>query len=411
MNAERDVTIDSLGAAGDGIAHDSAGAHYVPFALPGETVRVRTTDKRRFELVGVLAASPHRIAPFCPHAGRCGGCRLQHADAATYGAFKRGLVEAALRRAAVPMPGDLSLIDAHGAGRRRIFLHVLRLGRAYGAGFMAVGSHRLEPIESCPAAAEALRPAPAIARAIGEALKARKPFDVQVTATDTGLDIDLRGVRATDPLVLSDLADVARGHDVARLTIDGDPVAVLREPVVSMGRARVALPPASFLQATAAGEEALAARVTAGLASSSRVADLFCGVGPFALRLAETAAVTAWDAARPAVAALDQAHRRTSGLKPLVATARDLFRHPVTAVELKSFDGAVFDPPRQGAEAQAHELARSPLSRVVAVSCDPQTFARDAAILVAQGFVLDDVVAVDQFKWTSHVEIVARFTR
>ena len=148
-----------------------------------------------------------------------------------------------------------------------------------------------------------------------------------------------------------------------------------------IGRARVTLPPGSFLQATAAGEQTLARLVEDHIGDAKLVADLFCGVGPFALRLAERARIMAFDADAGAIAALKQATNMTSGLKPIEAETRDLFRRPLVAQELKRVDALVFDPPRQGAEAQARELAKSTVATVVAVSCNPATFARDARLL------------------------------
>jgi 23S rRNA (uracil1939-C5)-methyltransferase len=178
-----------------------------------------------------------------------------------------------------------------------------------------------------------------------------------------------------------------------------------------MGRARVVLPPGSFLQATAAGEAVLGRWVELHTGGAKAIADLFCGLGPFALRLAEPARLSAFDSDDAAIAALNQAARATSGLKPLQAQARDLFRRPLVAPEFKGFDAVVFDPPRQGAEAQARELAKSAVPVVVAVSCNPATFARDACLLTDGGYRLSHVTPVDQFRHSAHVEIVARFRR
>jgi 23S rRNA (uracil1939-C5)-methyltransferase len=177
-----------------------------------------------------------------------------------------------------------------------------------------------------------------------------------------------------------------------------------------MGRAVVPLPPGAFLQATGAGEEALAQLVTAHVGDAKSVADLFCGVGPFALRLAERAKVTAADSDEGAVAALREA-AKAPGLKPIVGEKRDLFRRPMLAQEFARIDAVIFDPPRQGAEAQARTLAASKVPVVVAVSCNPATFARDVKILLDGGYRLTAVTPVDQFRYSAHVEIVARLVR
>jgi 23S rRNA (uracil1939-C5)-methyltransferase len=210
---------------------------------------------------------------------------------------------------------------------------------------------------------------------------------------------------------MASLARLAQSHKLARLTRHGELVAQRSPPTIVVSGARVTLPPGSFLQATAAGEAALAALVADHVGSAKTVADLFCGVGPFALRLAERARIAAFDADAGAIAALRQAANMTSGLKPIEAEVRDLFRRPLAAPELKRFAAVVFDPPRQGAEAQARELAKSAAPLVVAVSCNAATLARDLRILVDGGYRLDAVTPVDQFRHSAHVEIVAKLER
>jgi 23S rRNA (uracil1939-C5)-methyltransferase len=267
-------------------------------------------------------------------------------------------------------------------------------------------------IDRCPILAKGLDGAIEAAWTIAEVLtSAGKPLDIQTTATAAGLDIDVRGSGALTASLAGALAGAAQKHDLARLTRHGELVARHRLPTLRMGRAVVPLPPAAFLQATAEGEATLARLVLAACEGAANVADLFAGVGPFALRLAERARVTAVDADAAALAALARAAATTAGLKPIVAERRDLFKRPLTAAELKNFDAVVFDPPRQGAQAQARELAASNVPVVVAVSCNPGTFARDAAELVRGGYRLDDVTPVDQFRYAAHVEIVARLAR
>jgi 23S rRNA (uracil1939-C5)-methyltransferase len=232
-----------------------------------------------------------------------------------------------------------------------------------------------------------------------------------VTATDAGLDVDVRGSGPLTAAAMTALARVADRRNLARLTRHGEIVAQRVLPTVGIGRAQLVLPPGAFLQATAAGEANLARLVEAYCAGASSVADLFCGVGPFGLRLAERARVTAADNNADAIMALRRAAAGTHGLKPVAAQVRDLFRSPFVPAELKQFDAVVFDPPRQGAEAQARELAASIVPVVVAVSCSPTTFARDARILVDGGYRLVRVTPVDQFLYSAHVEVVACFKR
>ncbi|MDR3475628.1 MAG: RNA methyltransferase [Devosia sp.] len=393
------ASILTLGQRGEGIAEIDGKRVFVPLTLPGETVDI-VVEGERGTLEHVLAPSPHRIAPFCPHFGVCGGCQLQHLDAETYTAFKHGLVETALSHAGIATPVD-PLVDARGNGRRRATLHA----RREGAGFMAFHSHDLHPLDLCPILVPALATAPAIARAVYGAVG---DCDVAITSTLTGLDVAVRPDRKARVERLTPLAQL---HAVARLSLDGEPVIQAQAPVIRMGQALVEIPPASFLQATEAAETALAGLVVAALSTATTVADLFCGVGPFALRLAERTKIYAADSDRGAIAALAKAHRNTRGLKAITAERRDLFREPLTAIELNRFDGLVFDPPRAGAEAQAREIARSKVKTVVAVSCEPKTFARDARLLIEGGYRLERVTPVDQFAWSTHVELVGVFRR
>jgi 23S rRNA (uracil1939-C5)-methyltransferase len=408
------LQIVRLGRRGDGIADTPAGPIYVPYVLPGETAEVDTwpghPDRRR--LVRVEAASPERIAPICPHFGTCGGCALQHWEATRYRDWKRGLVVEALAWAGLDVPVD-DLIDAHGEGRRRAVFHARRGQRdVLEVGFAALRTHQLVTIDRCPVLAPSLDGAVAAAWALAEALEpARKPLDIQVTASETGLDVDVRGSGPLPAVRIAELAQVAERLKLARLTRHGELIAQRANPTLAIGRARVALPPGCFLQATAAGEAALARLVAEGCGDAERIADLFAGVGPFALRLAERARVTAIDSDDAAIAALKRAADTTAGLKPVLTEARDLFRRPLVAIELKRHDCVLFDPPRQGAEAQARALAASAVPLVVAVSCDPATFARDARILVDGGYRLTRATPVDQFRYSFHVELVARFER
>ncbi len=408
------LIIARLAHRGDGIADTPAGPLFVAYTLPGETVTVELAPGQpdRRNLLTVENASPERIAPVCPHFGACGGCAMQHWQTDRYREWKRGLVVTALAQAGIDAPVD-ALIDAHGEGRRRATFHARRgdSGRPE-VGFSAARTHDLIPIDACPVLAPSLGGALLAARAIAEALASQgKPLDIQATATEGGLDIDVRGSGELNSARTAGLARVAQSHRLARLTRHGELVAQNTPPAMTMGRATVTLPPGGFLQATTAGEAALAELVLAHTGKAKSVADLFCGVGPFALRLAERARVAAFDLDAAAVGALQQAAKGVSGLKPVEATARDLFRRPLVAQELVPFDAVVFDPPRQGAQVQAAELARSKVPLLIAVSCSAATLARDAKLLLDGGYRLKRVTPVDQFRYSPHVEIVARFER
>ncbi len=405
--------IDHVGHRGDGVALVAGEAIYVPYALGGETVEVAEVhghpDRRR--LLSVEAPSPERIAPFCPHFGVCGGCAIQHWQAERYRAWKHALVVETLGHAKLDCE-VAPLFDAHGKGRRRITLHA-RIGthEVLKVGYAAASTHDIIPIDHCPILDPALDGALDAAWALAEPLVATgKPLDIQITATDNGLDVDIRGSGPLQPKMIASLSRLAEQHRLARLTRHGELVLMRAQPAIAMGKATVTLPPGSFLQATAAGEETLAALVKEYCGRARHIADLFCGVGPFALRLAERARIAAFDADAPSVAALDKA-AHAPGLKPVKAETRDLFRRPLVPQELRDYDAVVFDPPRQGAQAQAERLAASQVPLVVAVSCNAATFARDARILVDGGYRLDVVTPVDQFRHTPHVELVARFRK
>lgn len=404
------LVIQRMGHRGDGVAETAEGPVYIPYVLPGETIEAERKGDRA-EAVSIVEPSPDRIEPICPHFGTCGGCAVQHWSEEKYRAWKRDLVSSALAQFGIEaMVGEM--IDAHGEGRRRAVLHAKRGGRnVLVVGFTGRRSHIVVPIDQCPIFAPALERSLAIAWKLAEPLQpGGKPLDLHFTATDSGLDVDIRGSGPLSPDVMAALASVAREEQLARVTRHGELVVQLVEPTLKVGKATVVPPPGVFLQPTAAGEEALATLVREAAGNARRIADLFCGIGTFALRLAESAQVLAVDSDEAAMAALTKA-KGAPGLRPIETLKRDLFRSPLTAGELVPCKIVVLDPPRQGAEAQVRELAISGASRIVYVSCSPATFARDARILIDGGFTLSRVVPVDQFRYSAHVELVGVFDR
>jgi 23S rRNA (uracil1939-C5)-methyltransferase len=407
------LVIDHVGHRGDGVAFANGETVYVPYTLPRESVEVAPVhghpDRRR--LLAVERASEARITPFCPHFGVCGGCAIQHWDAESYRAWKRDIVVETLAQAKLDC--DVSpLIDAHGLGRRRMTLHA-RIGTGVlKVGFAAANSHDIVPIDRCPILDPGLNGAIETGWALAESLTGiGKPLDIQITATEGGLDVDVRGSGPLQPAKIATLSRIAEQHRLARLTRHGELVLMRTPPTIAIGTAKVTLPPGSFLQATVAGEETLVALVSGHCQRAKHIADLFCGVGPFALRLATKSRVSAFDSDVGAVTALQKAATSTAGLKPVKAETRDLFRRPLMPQELRDYDAVVFDPPRQGAQAQATQLAASKVPVVIAVSCNAATFARDAKILTDGGYNIEGVTPVDQFRHTPHVELVATFVR
>jgi len=404
------LTVARLGQRGDGVADTDDGQVFVPYALPGETVRV-VRDGERGQLVEIIAPASSRIAAICPLFTRCGGCAAQHMEEGLYRAWKRQQLVTALERAGIEAPVG-EVVDAHGEGRRRVTFHARREGLGMMVGFMAARTHDLVAVEACPVLSPALARAPAAAQLVANRLGgSNKPLDIQITASDAGLDVDIRGHGpAGDKLRLS-LTEAAERLDLARLSMHGEIVVERRPPQQRMGKAMVAPAPGGFLQATVTGEETIAALVLAALPKGKRAADLFSGCGPIAFRLAERMQVHAVESDKAAMLALTRAASMTQGLKPIATETRDLFRRPLLEHELKPFDAVVLDPPRAGAEAQIRRLAASSVGTVIYVSCDVGSFSRDAAILIAGGYALEGVTPVDQFRYSAHIELVAVFRR
>jgi 23S rRNA (uracil1939-C5)-methyltransferase len=394
--------VERLGQKGDGLVRAGDIQLHVPKVLAGEDI-----DLEMGKLTRIITSSPERVDAFCKHYDRCGGCKFQHWAEAPYQNWKRNLLIEAL--VAQNITTDVAaLVDAHGEGRRRVSLHVREIDGVWHAGFMEQKSHALIALDHCPVLVPALKHVTQLAAAFGPSLGT---CDVAVTAADNGLDVAIKAERQIVLRRLGALSDIVKSFNILRLSLNGDIHTALATPMVNIGKALVPLPATSFLQATAAGENAIAKLVLDGVKSAKHVADLFCGVGPFALRMAEKAKVYAADSDKPAMAGLKLAVRNTQGLKPVDVQPRDLMREPLTPHEMKSFDAVVLDPPRAGAEAQAKQLAKSQVKRVVLVSCDVANFARDAAILTKGGYSLKTVTPVDQFKWTGHLEMVGVFTK
>ncbi|RAK61381.1 RNA methyltransferase [Phenylobacterium hankyongense] len=408
-----EVAIEAMGGEGDGMA---PGPVFAPFTLPGERVRVAGSGERR-ELIEVLEPSPDRVEPPCPHFGICGGCALQHWAHAPYLAWKVERLRGTLARQSLEAE-MLPAFAAAPATRRRVALHARRGTRqAARLGYKTRKSWDLVDIAVCPISDPAIQAAiPALKRLAAPLFEHPKSAPtLHVTLTATGLDVDISGVERKSGGLSADarmqLAERAAEADFARVTLDGEIAYLARLPQVTFGAATVALPAGAFLQATAGAEAAMTAFVAQAAAGANRIADLYCGVGTFTFRLAEIAQVHAADFAPAAVQAISGAMASAPGLKGVTAEARDLVRRPMLAEELKKTDVAVFDPPRAGAAEQTAELARSAVARVIGVSCNPATFARDARTLVDAGFRLERVLPVDQFLWSPHIELVGVFSR
>lgn len=395
-----------LGHHGDGIAD---GPIFAPLTLPGEMVS-GSVDGNTLSDVRILTPSDDRIAPPCRHFKSCGGCQLQHASDALVATWKQDVVKHAL--------------DAHGLetvfkplhtspaqSRRRATFAARRTKKGAMAGFYGRSSDVLIEIPDCKLLAPELLEGRAVAEDLAVIGTSRKAaLAVTVTASANGLDVAVAHGKPLDGPLRQELASLCERRGLARLSWGDEVIAMRHAPVQTFGRAAVTPPPGAFLQATQDGEAALLAAVKEAVAGADALADLFAGCGTFALPLAETARVHAVESVGEMMTALNHGWRMAGGLKPVTTEIRDLFRRPLLPDEMRKLDAVVLDPPRAGAERQVAEIISARVPKVAYVSCNPVTFARDAQAMVSAGYTLDWVQVVDQFRWSSHVELAACLT-
>lgn len=409
------LTIDRLGHHGDGIAmaEDAAGKVvpiYAPGCLPGEEVEGDLV-KDTLTNLRIITPSPNRVKPPCAHARSCGGCLMQHVSDGFVADWKQGIVVGAL--AAQGMSATFRpMATSPARSRRRATLSARKTKGGVQMGFHARASDTLVAVPNCQLLHPDLIAAfPALEMLVK--LGGSRTVEVQLTVTRSlaGADVAVTGGKPLDAALQMEMARLCEAHKIARLTWNGETVALRAAPVQRFGRALVAPPPGAFLQATAEGETALLQAVALAIGSARKVVDLFAGSGTFSIPLAERAEVYAVEGEATMIAALEKGARMAEGLKRLTAETRDLFRRPLEPDEFKGVEAVVIDPPRAGAEAQVAVLAKTAVPVIAYVSCNPATFARDARVLVEAGYRLDWVQVVDQFRWSSHVELAARFSR
>jgi len=404
------VTISYVGAAGDGVAETETGVVYVPFTLPGEVVNIARKGMRG-TLIALKQPSPQRIEPVCRHFEDCGGCVLQHWESRYYQAWKRELVVSALAAHGLDVPVD-ALVPARPQTRRRVTLTARAGLSGQVVGFNRYQSHDVVEITQCPVTVPEIVARFDDIRHLSAFLAGRnKTFHITVTLAKNGLDIAINEAKPVNDKERQNLVRFAVDKGIARIAVNGEIIIEQEKPLLDFGHVAVEIPPGGFLQATADAEDRLGRLVLEGLGRTKRAVDLFSGAGTFTFRMAEKMNVHAVEQDHAALHALDRAARQATGLKKVSHEERDLFRRPMTFKELAGFDGFVFDPPRAGAQEQAKEIAKAVIPHGVAVSCNPVTLARDLAILVEGGYELKRVVPVDQFLWTSHVEVVAFLTK
>jgi 23S rRNA (uracil1939-C5)-methyltransferase len=397
--------IERLGHQGDGIA---AGPVFVSRALPGERVS-GTRDGDVLRDVKILEPSEARVAALCSHFKSCGGCQLQHASDAVVAEFKVDVVRRALHAQGLETEFR-PIVTSGAASRRRATFAVKRTKKGALWGFHGQGSDTVIAVPNCKLVVPEFLALDPLMQGLAKAGGSRKGvMSVTVTQSVAGPDVSVMGGKEMDNALTFALSGLAEAFKLSRLTWDGEVIGLREAPVQSFGAAKVVPPPGAFLQATEHGQRALTQAVQEAVGDGARGVDLFAGCGTFTLPLAETAEMHAVEGVAAMTEALDKGWRMAKGLKRVTTEARDLFRRPLLPDELKAFDFAVLDPPRAGAEAQVRELIEAQVGYVAYVSCNPVSFARDAKVLVDAGYDLDWIQVVDQFRWSSHVELAARF--
>jgi 23S rRNA (uracil1939-C5)-methyltransferase len=414
-----ELTTTAMGGQGDALAEWQGKRVFVPFALPGERVRARLQPAAGGDLaatdVEILEPSPDRRSAL--EGVVCGGCALQVWAEPAYRGWKVDVVRQALQHRGLAIPDRFDSVFVPGATRRRAEFAVAREGDAVRLGFHARGSDAIVDQHICPILVPALGDLMAPLRAVlRQVLRDGDAADILATETLTGVDLLITCDATPNAGQRAALARFAAEHNVARIGWQGkrgtpEPIMLLRAPQVRFGVVLVDLPMPSFLQPSAEGEATLKAAVLAMVGKAKRIAELYAGVGTFTFDLAKLGKVHAVEGSKSSLAALVEAAKRAQLGHRITTEARDLERAPLTFQELKNFDAVVFDPPRAGAKAQSEMLAKARVKRVVAVSCNPATFARDARTLIDGGYDLAAITIVDQFIWSAHVELVAEFRR
>lgn len=401
------IEITRLGHHGDGIA---VGPIFAAKTLPGEIVEGEVTGDRMLS-PSIVTPSADRVKPPCTHFKACGGCVLQHASDEFVAGWKSDIVQIALSHQGIDVPIS-DVFTSPAQSRRRATFAGRRTKKGVLVGLHGRASGTLVPVPDCTLMTQKIMDGmPAFEALVQVGGSRRGEMAITVIDSDAGLDVSVVDGKTLDMELRSELASVVRKYGIIRLSWNGDEVVQETRPYLSFGRARLVPPPGAFLQATRHGEHTLVALMKEAVAGADRVVDLFAGCGTFALPMAEFAEVHAVEGEHFMLKSLSDAWKTAPGLKPVTVATRDLFRQPLLPDELNKFDAAIIDPPRAGALAQTGELAKSNVRSIGFVSCNPVTFARDAKILIDSGFNIDWLRVVDQFRWSAHVEIAAKFSR
>lgn len=408
--------VDTIGARGDGVVTVGGEQIFVPYTAPADHIKLETKGQNG-QLLEVLSAGPDRTDPPCEYFGRCGGCALQHVTRDFYVKWKTAQIESALAAAGIIDAPIANMVEIPPATRHRAQFAVQRSGSDVQLGYFEKRSRNLVPIDNClvlhPKLQEKLG---ALRTLAGVAPKSWAGFSMAVTLYSNGLDVNFVSAKRLDdptPDTMQKLAKVIQDVGVIRVSANGEILMAMDQPAISFDGIFVSPPPGAFLQASEMGQAALIGLVLAAAKDAKKIIDLFAGCGTFSLPLSKTATVEAVDSDAAAIGALKNAAAIAQGQKtnPIKTGIRNLFDRPFSALELKKFDVIVIDPPRAGAIAQMREIAASKIRRVISVSCDLKTFARDAKILIEGGYTLTQLTPVDQFAYSPHIELVGVFER
>lgn len=415
------VVIDHLGASGDGVALTDKGKVFVPLALPSEEVEVQILPKKgdvqKAKLLEILSPSKNRVQPKCPHFDECGGCSLQHLDSEFYQDFKRQKIQNELQRHGLDVPVEDGIFIGEKT-RRRTTLKAEKFGKKLVVGYYKKASHDLFDIKECLVLEEKIEKLiPQFKTMLDMLLKPKMKADLIVTSTAAGVDVKVKipklKAKDVDFSLRENLAKVAGNMGLCRLLLEHefeDPIAQFKEPYVEFSGVRVPVSAQTFLQASVQADEEIAEFVRSHVvAGAKKIADLFCGRGTLSFAVPDGVEVVGYEADQPSLKVLEMAAK--SNKRNVLGECLNLFSDPLLAKELNEFDVVMLDPPRAGAKAQVEELARSQVTSVLSVSCNPATFARDAKILVDGGYKLDKVIPLDQFVYSSHVEVLAMFSK
>lgn len=412
-----DLTIVEIGAHGDGVARHDGNTIFVPYTLPGDRVVARRIGPNHALPRTWTAREVEPHPPRCPHFGACGGCALQHLQDSAYSTWQLDQLKVALSRRGLDAIEIAPLVQARPAERRRAEFGAIRTATRTIVGFHVYRSWTLIDLQDCAVLAPAIVTLlPPLRGWLDRMLPPSRPADVLVTQTESGLDLLVSRAPSPERRQREAVAEFAAAWDLARIAWrerDEPPETLIqrRAPQVRFAAVPVDLPPGAFLQATRSGEDAIVTATLRGVAGARRIVDLFAGCGTISLPLSAVARVHAVEGSQSLSEALAAAVRRAQRAGRLTVETRDLARRPLLAEELAEFDAIVFDPPRDGAAAQAAQIARSTVKKVVGVSCNPATFARDARILTEGGLRLRRVTPIDQFLWSPHLELVGEFAR